>query len=516
MSRPRLPSISQSAPQLPRVSTSTSSEIRSLPPLSALLNGPSTEQPVKQEQKESTATSPAPQSEPVSPIRHGSTDLFSHKISTPAVTTPVRLPSFDSIKFENNNKNETPAPPTLQHSKSFSVVSSNTHIPTPTSQQPLLQTMPSIQQNLVSPLVEKRSYAFISHSPSTFPLQEPSIDNAQLARRKRRRTSPLELSILQAEFEKGQTPNRTRRMEIAKKVHMTEKAIQIWFQNRRQTLRRQSNAEKEIHHIGPIYHHIPAPQQTNVAATASTPIRQPNMIYTTPNVPQQFYPGHSASSPIKVDTNALPSNPPSSVSQSSSPASSAHHSSPIHQQVQPFPAPVAPISAVSIQPPQPSQPNFLVTPARTPKTNTNGGSSNAKSPIGGSTLTFRLKNKSTVQTSTTPSIPTTTDSNITSTSSDPTSSDPTTSMTPVSHTSRTRQKPLMRVNPTPQKSSSPIQKENLSPGSSPFKKQGPSTSPVRGGERIVLGELSFNKKGKPKNSDEDQCVANLLNLRNWQ
>ncbi|ODQ58884.1 hypothetical protein WICANDRAFT_24602, partial [Wickerhamomyces anomalus NRRL Y-366-8] len=62
------------------------------------------------------------------------------------------------------------------------------------------------------------------------------------ARRKRRRTSPLELSILQAEFEKGQTPNRTRRLDIAKRVNMTEKAIQIWFQNRRQTLRRQSNA----------------------------------------------------------------------------------------------------------------------------------------------------------------------------------------------------------------------------------------------------------------------------------
>lgn len=493
MSRPNLPSISQSAPQLPRVITTSTgpSDIRSLPPLSALLNGPSETQPEQQQQQRPTiSTSPAPHSAPVSPIRQGSTDLFSHKVTPtsasattsshplPTVTTPVRLPSFDSIKFDKH----PPKQPILQHSKSFSVVP---QIPTPTSQpQQLLPT--TGHQNLVSPLVEKRSYAFISHSPSTFPLQEPSIDNAQLARRKRRRTSPLELSILQAEFEKGQTPNRTRRLDIAKRVNMTEKAIQIWFQNRRQTLRRQSNAEREIHHIEPIYH----PHQHS----SSTPVRQPHMIYTTPTVVPahqqqqvQFPQTHSSSSPVKIET-TLPSNPPSASSQASSPTST-HHSSPIHQQAQfSIPPPQQPIQ-VPVQPTAP----VLVTPARTPKPSSIPTS---KSPIGGSTLTFRLKNKQP---------PTIIQSDYQSTST----------MTPVSHSSRTRQKPVMKVNPTPSKSSpvKTIEKENVSPNSSPLKKQ----QLENGKERVVLKELSFNPKGKPnKKDDEDQCVANLLNLRNWK
>ncbi|KAI5950117.1 YOX1 [Candida jiufengensis] len=93
---------------------------------------------------------------------------------------------------------------------------------------------------------DNKSYAFISHSPSTFPSQEPSIDNAPLARRKRRRTSPHELNILNKQFEIGSTPNKLRRIEIANKVQMTEKAVQIWFQNKRQSLRKNFNYEKEV------------------------------------------------------------------------------------------------------------------------------------------------------------------------------------------------------------------------------------------------------------------------------
>lgn len=84
-----------------------------------------------------------------------------------------------------------------------------------------------------------KGFAFISHSQETFLLNEPDIDNARLARRKRRRTSALELSILNEEFKIGPTPNKQRRLLIAEKVDMTEKAVQIWFQNKRQAIRKQ-------------------------------------------------------------------------------------------------------------------------------------------------------------------------------------------------------------------------------------------------------------------------------------
>lgn len=92
----------------------------------------------------------------------------------------------------------------------------------------------------------EKKYAFISHNQATFLSSEPSIDNARLARRKRRRTSPAELAILKSEFKKGTTPNRARRREIAKRVDMSEKAVQIWFQNRRQALRKSKIVKRMV------------------------------------------------------------------------------------------------------------------------------------------------------------------------------------------------------------------------------------------------------------------------------
>ncbi|SCV01361.1 LAMI_0G11012g1_1 [Lachancea mirantina] len=88
----------------------------------------------------------------------------------------------------------------------------------------------------------KRAFAFISHSQDTFPGKEPSIDNAPLARRKRRRTSKNELNILQAEFLICATPDKQKRVELSERCNMSEKAIQIWFQNRRQSVKRQQKA----------------------------------------------------------------------------------------------------------------------------------------------------------------------------------------------------------------------------------------------------------------------------------
>ncbi|CUS23470.1 LAQU0S10e01090g1_1 [Lachancea quebecensis] len=88
----------------------------------------------------------------------------------------------------------------------------------------------------------RKAFAFITHSQDTFPSKEPSIDNAPLARRKRRRTSKHELSILQSEFEVCATPDKQKRAELSKRCCMSEKAIQIWFQNKRQSVKRQQRA----------------------------------------------------------------------------------------------------------------------------------------------------------------------------------------------------------------------------------------------------------------------------------
>lgn len=121
----------------------------------------------------------------------------------------------------------------------------------------------SVNNSGMSAPNDSKAYAFISHSPATFPLQEPAIDNAPLARRKRRRTSPNELSILNREFEIGQTPNKMRRIEIAEKLSMSEKAVQIWFQNKRQSYRKQQNNEKEVSEL----------PSTPIGIRSSTPVK---------------------------------------------------------------------------------------------------------------------------------------------------------------------------------------------------------------------------------------------------
>ncbi|PRT53031.1 Homeobox protein YOX1 [Wickerhamiella sorbophila] len=88
---------------------------------------------------------------------------------------------------------------------------------------------------------DSQCLAFITHLPETYQSNEPRIDETQLARRKRRRTSPSELSVLEAEFRANNRPARQDRERIAGRVGMTEKAVQIWFQNKRQQCRRQKS-----------------------------------------------------------------------------------------------------------------------------------------------------------------------------------------------------------------------------------------------------------------------------------
>lgn len=85
------------------------------------------------------------------------------------------------------------------------------------------------------------SLAFLNHSPETVKRNlPPDVDNKPLARQKRRRTSPEDQKILEAEYQRNNKPDKAARLEIVKRVALGEKEVQIWFQNRRQNTRRKS------------------------------------------------------------------------------------------------------------------------------------------------------------------------------------------------------------------------------------------------------------------------------------
>ncbi|KAL4945155.1 hypothetical protein BDV06DRAFT_47792 [Aspergillus oleicola] len=85
------------------------------------------------------------------------------------------------------------------------------------------------------------SYAFLVHSQKTLTQNlPPRVDNKLLARQKRRRTSPEDHAILEAEYQRNPKPDKTARANIVSRVSLGEKEVQIWFQNRRQNDRRKS------------------------------------------------------------------------------------------------------------------------------------------------------------------------------------------------------------------------------------------------------------------------------------
>ncbi|KAI8847937.1 Homeodomain-like protein, partial [Chytridium lagenaria] len=54
---------------------------------------------------------------------------------------------------------------------------------------------------------------------------------------KRRRTTKDELDVLEAFFTKTPLPTSAERQQLAETTGMTLRAVQVWFQNRRQTSR---------------------------------------------------------------------------------------------------------------------------------------------------------------------------------------------------------------------------------------------------------------------------------------
>ncbi|KAI8902640.1 Homeodomain-like protein [Globomyces pollinis-pini] len=57
-------------------------------------------------------------------------------------------------------------------------------------------------------------------------------------KKRRQRTSQSQLSALKAMFEINPLPTAKQRVEMSKVTGMTPRAVQVWFQNRRQNLKR--------------------------------------------------------------------------------------------------------------------------------------------------------------------------------------------------------------------------------------------------------------------------------------
>lgn len=177
-------------------------------------------------------------------VRNESSVLFS-KNSCRSIIPQLNMTTVGletNIIVSTRNDSQTIFNIAESHTLNNSINSDISHIPKMTSNIEISSKLSKKSDQVTSGSQNnKKLFAFISHSQETFLSNEPCIDNASLARRKRRRTSKHELSILQQEFGFNPTPSKARRIYLAQQCNMTEKAVQIWFQNKRQSVKKKSS-----------------------------------------------------------------------------------------------------------------------------------------------------------------------------------------------------------------------------------------------------------------------------------
>ncbi|KNE63448.1 hypothetical protein AMAG_08574 [Allomyces macrogynus ATCC 38327] len=89
------------------------------------------------------------------------------------------------------------------------------------------------------------------------------------ARKRRRRTLAKERQVLEDAFVQCATPDRTERARLAREIGWSDKAVTVWFQNRRQKERKQAATTTPITMRPP----SPAPSAASSSSSSSPPSR---------------------------------------------------------------------------------------------------------------------------------------------------------------------------------------------------------------------------------------------------
>lgn len=99
-------------------------------------------------------------------------------------------------------------------------------IAAPTSASSQASTSPTIKQDSSPTATNGNSQAASRRPPRKSTLTQ------QQKNQKRQRATQDQLATLELEFNKNPTPTATVRDRIAEEINMTERSVQIWFQNR--------------------------------------------------------------------------------------------------------------------------------------------------------------------------------------------------------------------------------------------------------------------------------------------
>jgi hypothetical protein len=143
-------------------------------------------------------------------------------------------------------------------------------------------------------------------------LEDPAFDKDPP--RKRTRTTPQQLAILEKSFSLNPSPNNRTREQLAHQLGMSERSIQIWFQNRRAKLKNQ--AKRSMTHMRDSVLHVQQQYAANAAAAACQTIAfqqgqesiDSNLYYY-----YYYYYFHQQQQQQRANAGSMPPPPPPSV-----------------------------------------------------------------------------------------------------------------------------------------------------------------------------------------------------------
>jgi len=161
-------------------------------------------------------------------------------------------------------------------------------------------------------------------------------------KKKRQRTSPDQLAILEQIFQTDKMPSQQTRVHLADQLGMSSRRVQIWFQNKRAKVKRGISKSGEIGPMGSESPFLdgrdPALSSSGGSSEPSSPI-VPDTITASSFMPQGSPPS-SSSSP-----SSLSSSPPNSPAVVPSSPSLPHSLRQPHSQVSPIQFSLSPIAS---------------------------------------------------------------------------------------------------------------------------------------------------------------------------
>ncbi|ORY92231.1 homeobox domain-domain-containing protein, partial [Syncephalastrum racemosum] len=119
---------------------------------------------------------------------------------------------------------------------------------------------------------------------------------------KRKRISPEQFQALSQLFEQTDTPNFELREKLAQKLKMTNREVQVWFQNRRAKFnrvrqqQRNQQLQQQQHHQHHQHHHQPSPCDSLSSASSSV---------SSSSLPTSPYPAGASAKMTPLDILAL-------------------------------------------------------------------------------------------------------------------------------------------------------------------------------------------------------------------